>query len=345
MSVESTQKKAHEGDVVELLVDLPESNFRAGQRGIVVSEFEEPEEAYDLEMEDQQGNFLGFAYSIKPEHIVNLSMDALRSGLVYLNEGKILEAKREFENAIELRPGLIGTLHNLLMMALAGNEDWETAVVCMRLLLELNPAYVHARDSLAVSYLNWGVQVAKQGDKDNAFFLFLRASGITSSPDVNARIRQNFAASCCNFGAQAFREGDVEKARELMRAACSYYPSTEVRQNLAVSCIHAARFYMARGPLQRAIDAFEEAEEVGLVSPDFINDYAIALVFVGRLDDARRAFERALAIAPSDRIIRSNLNRLLHQEAAESFVREEKNYDFVPIELVAQGVNEAAVTY
>lgn len=344
MLTTNSKKKALEGDVVELLEDYPKYNLKKGQRGIVITEFDEPEEAYDLEIEDQQGNFLGFAYSIKPEHIVNLSRDALDRGLKYLDDGDVLAAKKEFEYAIELRPGLIGTLHNLMMTGFASVENWESAAFWMRILLEINPLYDFARNSLAIAYLNWGVEAAKQGDKDKAFLLFFRASGITSHIEINACIRHNLAASCCNFGVQALREGNVENARDLMRAACSYNSSEDVRNNLAVFCIHAAHFYMKLGRFDWAISAFEEAEEVGLVAPDFINDYAIALASVGRVDDARRAFERGLELAPDDRIIRANLNRLLHQDAAEYFVKEEKRYDFVPIELIAQSIHVAATT-
>jgi tetratricopeptide (TPR) repeat protein len=336
------KKKALEGDVVELLEDYPKYNLKKGQRGIVITEFDEPEEAYDLEIEDQQGNFNSFAYSVKPEHIVNLTRDAIDRGLKCLNDGDVLAAKKEFEYAIELRPGLIGTLHNVLMTNLANVEAWETAASCMRLLLELNPFYEHARDSLATAYLNWGVQNAKQGNTTDAIFLFLRASAITSHPEINERIRLNFAATYWSLGVSAFRKGDVDETRGLMRLACAYYPSLVVRENLAIACVHSAHFYMANSRFEKAIDAFEEAEQIGLVWSDFINDYGIALTAVGRRDDARRAFERALALAPDDAIIKANLNRLLHKESADSFVREEKRYDFVPLELLAQSVHVAA---
>jgi TusA-related sulfurtransferase len=66
-------RKAQEGDVVELLVDFPEYKLRKGQRGVVITEFEQPAEAYDLEIEDEAGRFVGFAYSVKPAQIANLS--------------------------------------------------------------------------------------------------------------------------------------------------------------------------------------------------------------------------------------------------------------------------------
>jgi tetratricopeptide (TPR) repeat protein len=337
------KRKAFEGDVVELLEDYPRYNLRKGQRGIVITEFDEPEEAYDLEIEDAQGNFSGFAYSVKPEHILNLTRDAFESGFRHLEEGELLAAKKEFEYAIELRPGLIGTLHNVLMSNLAKAEAWETGVVFMNLLLELNPFYEHARDSLAISYLNWGVQVANQGRATDALYILLRASAVTSDPEINDRIRWNFAATYWNLGVAAFRKGNIDETRGLMRAACAYYPSQVVRENLAVACIHAAHFYMANGRFEQAVDAFEEAEQIGLVWSNFINDYGIALTAVGRHDDARRAFDRALALAPNDAVIKANLNRLLRQEPADSFEKEEKKYDFVPIELVAQSVQVAAM--
>ncbi|MBC7909871.1 MAG: DUF4926 domain-containing protein [Pyrinomonadaceae bacterium] len=342
MLVKTDKRKAHEGDVVELLEDYPKYNLAKGQRGIVITEFDEPAEAYDLEIEDKNGDFLGFAYSVKPEHLVNLSGGAIERGLKHLETGDVSAAMNEFEYAIELRPGLIEPIHNLLVSGFASVENWEGAVSCLHLLLEPNPAYEQVRDSLAIAYLNWGVQVAKQDNIDHAFFLFLRASGITSQTEINERIRANFAASYYKLGVQAFRTGDFQMTRHLMRIACSYYPSAAVRKNLAVACIREAHFCMANNKFEEAIDAFVEAETVGLVSPDFINDYAISLVFVGRLDDARRAFERALALSPNDAIIEANLNRLLHQEAAESFVKEEKRYDFVPVELVAQHMQNTA---
>ena len=72
------RREAHEGDVVELVVDLPKYGFKRGQRGVVITELEEPEEAYDVEFEDEEGNFLGFAYSVKSSHFTNISREGCR---------------------------------------------------------------------------------------------------------------------------------------------------------------------------------------------------------------------------------------------------------------------------
>ncbi len=62
-------KKAQEGDIVELIEDLPRYHLKRGSRGFVIETFSEPSEAYDIEFEDENGEFLGFAYSVKPEQV------------------------------------------------------------------------------------------------------------------------------------------------------------------------------------------------------------------------------------------------------------------------------------
>lgn len=62
-------KKAHEGDLVELTEDLPKYDLKKGQRGLVIEAFDAPNEAYDIEFEDDNGEFLGFGYSVRPGQI------------------------------------------------------------------------------------------------------------------------------------------------------------------------------------------------------------------------------------------------------------------------------------
>lgn len=69
-------RKAQELEVVELVEDLPEYGVKKGERAVVTSAFSEPNEAYDLEFVDESGTASRFAYSVKPEQIVNIDTKA-----------------------------------------------------------------------------------------------------------------------------------------------------------------------------------------------------------------------------------------------------------------------------
>jgi len=47
--------KAKINDTVELIEPLPEENLAAGSVGVVVFEFDEPEEAYEIEFSNDRG--------------------------------------------------------------------------------------------------------------------------------------------------------------------------------------------------------------------------------------------------------------------------------------------------
>ena len=61
---------------------------------------------------------------------------------------------------------------------------------------------------------------------------------------------------------------------------------------------------------QKAVALFERAEDLGLFSPELTNDYGVALAGAGKLDEAIRAFERALLLAPGNLTIQINRKRI-----------------------------------
>jgi len=67
---------------------------------------------------------------------------------------------------------------------------------------------------------------------------------------------------------------------------------------------------MEAGDYQKAVALFERAEDVGLLSPELINDYGVALAGAGKEDEAIWAFERALHLAPDNPIIEINRKRI-----------------------------------
>src|SRR5947208_15441169 len=100
-------KVARENDVVELAEDLPEQGFKRGQRAVVIEAFEHPAEAYDLEFEDQEGNFLGLAFAVQSHQIINVSRALFEQGIDFFNCGKLNEAEEMFRQAIDLNPKYI----------------------------------------------------------------------------------------------------------------------------------------------------------------------------------------------------------------------------------------------
>src|SRR5438874_2316416 len=115
MVMKLSTKKAHEGDVVELLEDLPEYGLHQGQRGVVITTFEEPQEAYDLEMQGENGAFLGFAYSVKPNQFANISDSLIEQGLTFVLEGNEIEAENKFRLAAALNPKSKGIVLNSIL--------------------------------------------------------------------------------------------------------------------------------------------------------------------------------------------------------------------------------------
>ena len=68
-------RKAPELDVVEMTEDLPEFGLKKGEIGAVVVAFDNPNEAYDLEVVDESGKSR-FAYAVKPSQIISVAETA-----------------------------------------------------------------------------------------------------------------------------------------------------------------------------------------------------------------------------------------------------------------------------
>ena len=336
--------KPREGDVVELLEDLPQYDLRQGQRGAIITEFAAPNEAYDIAFEDEEGNFLGFGYSVKPSQFKNISRETYERGMRLLTEGDETEAERVLQQVIELSPGYISGIHNSFMYSFAEVEEWADLIRGMRLVLRLDPTYQYARNNLAIANLNFGVQKAKEGDTDTAITLFQYAIAVDADPDIVSHIRQNFAAAFTTLGRQEHERGDFNSSLQYMRLALISFPSEDSRLNVGKAHIHLAQFHLRSGKYHDAVLAFEAAEDTGLIAPELLNDHAIALIFVGRLEEGIRVLERASAMAPENQVIRNNLAMASDQGTKENLAKQEIEPQFAAIAAAAApGVRMAAV--
>ncbi|MCA1635046.1 MAG: DUF4926 domain-containing protein [Acidobacteria bacterium] len=346
-------KKAHELDIVELTEDLPEFGLRRGERGTVVEAFDSPEEAYMLEFVDESGSPSRLAYGVKPDQIENidvLAKDFFKRGFEALNELDFVEALRNFRKAVNLIPSYVGALHNSLAQSLGPTEDWGKFSFAMQLVRLIDPNYEIARDNLAIAYLNWGVQEAKNGKYDESLHCFHAALAVKASQDIISLVRENIAASYSALGVQAFRNGDMERTLFLFRSAHFVASNEMTRQNFGKAHFHFANFCSNAGDLSRAIDSYQRAEDSGLILPEVLNNHACALAESRQFAGAITILETAQTLAPEDNVIKSNLSKLLEiiqvsapnfEPVAGDFITEDIEIDFLkpPMNTVALRVS------
>jgi tetratricopeptide (TPR) repeat protein len=281
-------RKAQELDVVELTEDLPEYGLKKGERGAVITAFDEPREAYDLEFVDESGESR-FAYSVRPEQIVNIehvAREAFDQGVKFVKDGKPIEAEQAFQRAIEIKPGYIAVLHNLIIRDLWKSEDWSTMIVALRMVLRLNPDYeengynlaVFARNNLAMSYSNLGVQLARQGNDSMALQYFDIALGVGPSQEGASLIRRNIVKAYTSLGIQCCDKGDYLASVGHMRFACEVDLNQTTRHNFGLALVYLAKSYIAQHNFENALTILEHAVDLGVVIPRWkeINKLAFA---------------------------------------------------------------------
>jgi len=317
MPLMSDKKKAFEGDVVQLLVDLPKPNLKRGQRGVVITAFDEPCEAYDLEMVDASGSFKGFAYSVKGDQFTNLSRDAFVRAMEAVENVDLVTAEKELKTATDLRPDYIGGFVKSVLMSfdervgatgLGNNVSF--VIPLLRMAVRVDPDYEIARINLAVAFLNFGVAQARKGDIRQALELFYSALSIKTDAETEWRIKTNIVIACTTLGREFFQADQVVEAFASIRTAFLVIQDDTTRRNLGVAYGNAGLFHMKSRDFDLAIQSFERAEDSGVVVADFVNDYGICLMFKGRIPEAMRAFERVLEMDPQNEFARSNLSKL-----------------------------------
>lgn len=329
-----TPRKAQELEIVEITEDLPEYGVKKGERAVVTTAFDEPEEAYDLEFVDESGTSSRFAYSVRPNQIrteEEVVKEAFDHGVALINEGRPSEAERAFQRAIELRPALIVNLHNSILNTFEGTNQWEDLIVALRLVLRLNPDFeidgynmsFIARNNLAIAYQNYAVQKANEGDMQTAIAYFQFAMGVRSGPETLSLIRRNLAKAYTSLGieaaqTEAAQTEDYVASVARLSHACEVDSNDMTRHNLGIAYARMAKHYLNQRDYQNAVTTFDHAIDLGLIFPELLNDYGIALAMAGHQDDAILAFQRARKLAPDNEIIQRNL-RLLEGGANVGF--------------------------
>ncbi|HEX7721266.1 MAG TPA: DUF4926 domain-containing protein [Pyrinomonadaceae bacterium] len=335
------KRKAFEGDVVELKTDLPKYGVKRGQRGVVISTFDTPSEAYDLEVTDEAGR-ASFVYSLKPDQFINRSRDAFVKAMEAVENVDLETAERELRTATDLRPDYIGGFVTSILATLpdtvekAGLEDDVSYLIpLLRLAARVDPDYEFARTNLAVAFLNFGVAKARKKNYQEAIELFYSALGIETDSETESRTKINLVMAFTSLGRESFKDEKIEQGFGYVRTAFLITQDETTRRNLGLAYGNLGLFYMKSRRFDFAIEQFERTEDCGVVLPEFVNDYGICLVFLGRITEAMRAFERVLEFVPQNEEARFNLKKL-KQFSAQQLTKSDldilTNQLFVPAE-------------
>ncbi len=317
MPLAYNKKKAFEGDVVELAADIPNFNVKRGQRGVVITTFDEPSEAYDLELANEAGDFIGFAYSIKPDQFENLSRSAFVRAMKAVERSDLVTAEKELRAATDLRPDYIGGFVMSVLSSVPDpveqkgfEEDVSFLIPLLRLATRVDTTYEFARVNLAVAFLNFGVAKARKKNHLEAIELFYSALGIRTDSETEFRIKTNIVMAFTTLARDAFHSSNVEAGFGYVRSAFLVLQDETTRRNLGLAYGNLGLFHMRSQRFDFAIEQFERAEDSGVILSEYINNRGVCLVFLGRIPEAIRTFERVLEIEPQNEIARHNLAKL-----------------------------------
>ena len=310
------KQKAFEGDVVDLSVDVPKYNVKRGQRGVVITAFEEPE-AYDLELENESGDFQGFAYSIKPDQFTNLSRDAFLRAMRAVEKADLRTVERELKAATDMRPDYIGGFVMSLLATVPDSieqkgleDDVSYLIPLLRLATRVDPSYELARVNLAVAFLNFGVAKARKKNFLEALEFFYSALGIRTDSETESQIKTNIVRAFTTLARESFQNERAEEGFGYIRTAFLVLQDEKTSRNLGLAYGNLGIYYMRSQKFDIAIQSFERAEDSGVLLPEFVNNYGVCLVFSGRLNEAIQSFERVLAIDPQNETAQFNLSKL-----------------------------------
>jgi tetratricopeptide (TPR) repeat protein len=336
-------RKAQELDVVELTEDLPEYSLKRGERGTVVTVFDEPDEAYDLEFVDESGTSSRFGYSVKPEQIINIdamAWEAYVKGVDLLKSGATLEARRKLREAVRLNARLSGALLNSVLESFGTSDDFDGLLEALRFVCELNPDYELARTNLVSAYLNRGIQEARIGNVEGALQFFYPAMMIATSDEARSWVKQNIAAAHTSLGIQAYArarlEDDADEALKHLRnastnmaRACSIEPNEDTRRNLGLAYAYVGNGLLKNREFEKAAGFFQVAEDSGLRLPGLHNNHGVALAFSGALKAAIEQFEAVLELEPTHANAQFNMAQVRAVSAKkETSYRTEEITDF-----------------
>jgi tetratricopeptide (TPR) repeat protein len=237
-------------------------------------------------------------------------------GVLLLQNGLLADAKVHFARAFEIEPKLVGTLMNMVR-DLPKEGGFETAVVVCQLIIELQPRYLLARENLAATYINRGVEYARLGAIDKALHHFNMALFLHPSEAVTRISVGNLVAAYTHLGIRHVEIKRYEEALSFFVLAFQLGPSDVTCRNLALSMVSVSAW--RRESPHGSMDAiFKEPMLMGLTLSDCLNAHGATLASLGKVSEARDFISRAVDTDPENELAKRNL-AILRSQAEEQF--------------------------
>ena len=200
--------------------------------------------------------------------------------------GRLVEAERAFRDVLNLDPRnatafqLLGVVYHRM-----GRSDDATRYLEQAIAMQ---------PDLAEAHHNYGMILVERGDMEAARIRF--ATAIEHKPD--------YADAHMNLGNLAASNGDVDRAREYFQKAIELAPqNVKARTNLAGLELQYGHHVAALAVLDAALEEFPDDALLH-------NNRGSVLVVKGDKDGARNAFQKALALEPSNPEADRNLREL-----------------------------------
>ncbi len=229
-------------------------------------------------------------------------------GLLLLQNGLLAGARDKFASSFELDPNRArGLLNSTLELAAKGAFD--PAIVILRLIVELQPAYSLARENLAKTHLNRGVHNAQRGALDKAFEDFTNALLIGTSSDVVSLARSNLAAAHTQIALRHIEIQRFDEAMQLFLLAFQLEPSRATRNNFALALVSRSAS-KDEGRTTVNEEVFRQPILMGLTMSQCLNAYGATLARLGDITRGRELVVRATIIDPSNELAKKNLEIL-----------------------------------
>lgn len=236
-------------------------------------------------------------------------------GLLLLQNG-LRGAQEKFAKAFQLQPRLAGTLLNLTN-TFAQRGEYDNALFLYLLIADLRPDYGLARENLAITHLNRGVDYARSGALERAISDFTAALAFASSESVAKLCRSNLAAFHTKMGLDHVRIRGFSEAIQFFLAALYVYPSPTTRRNYALGRVSWVASKEEKSYDVPPRDAFKEPMLMGLTYSECLNAYGSTLASLGRQSEGTKIIEHAIEEDPSNELASDNLRILSRQQLGE----------------------------